>query len=139
MKIEARVFGLLAGFLIVTAVIYWFLSEDPTGTTLIAICSGLGLMIGYYLWFTARRFDGVRPEDRLDANIEDGAGEIGFFPPHSWWPFALAVGSALFCLGFVIGMWLLIAGAVVTVWAVSGLVLEYYSGLSDDMVPPTSG
>ena len=30
------------------------------------------------------------PEDNPDAEIYDGAGEYGFFSPHSWWPMPVA-------------------------------------------------
>ena len=38
-----------------------------------------------------------RPEDRMDGEIADGAGELGFFPPYSWWPLwcAAALGGGV--------------------------------------------
>ena len=52
-----------------------------------------------------------RPEDRKDAEIADGAGELGFFPPYSWWPLWCAACSALIVFGIAIGAWwLLIIG-----------------------------
>ena len=83
MKVEGRVFAGLGAFLLVTGVIYLIISGEYTGATLLLVTSGLGGVIGYYLLFTAHRLDDLRPEDRLDAEIEDGAGELGFFPPHS--------------------------------------------------------
>jgi hypothetical protein len=136
MKVEGRLFGLLGLFVLTCGITYLFLAHEPTGATLLLVCSGLGAIVGYYLWFTARRLDGPRPEDRPDALIEEGAGELGFFPPHSWWPIKLAAGGALVVLGTIFGIWLLIVGAVVTLWAISGFVLEYYSGLPDDAIPP---
>ena len=35
-----------------------------------------------------------RPEDRKDGEIADGAGELGFFPPYSWWPLWCALTLA---------------------------------------------
>ena len=54
----------------------------------------LTLMVTIYLGFHAKQMD-PRPEDRKDAEIADGAGELGFFPPYSWWPLwcALALGA----------------------------------------------
>ena len=52
-----------------------------------------------------------RPEDRKDGEIADGAGELGFFPPYSWWPLwcAMALGTMVF--GTAMGAWwLLIIG-----------------------------
>ena len=28
----------------------------------------------------------ARPEDSLEAEILEGAGELGFLQPYSWWP-----------------------------------------------------
>ena len=42
-------------------------------------------MMSLYLGFHAARME-PRPEDRKDGEIADGAGELGFFPPYSWWP-----------------------------------------------------
>ena len=67
-----------------------------------------------------------RPEDRLDAEVDEGSGEIGFFSPHSWWPLFLAAGASIVPLGVVFGMWLLIIGAILSLVAISGFVLEYY-------------
>ncbi len=136
MKVEARLFSGLGAFLLVSGLIYLVISGEVTGATLLLVCSGLGGIVGYYLWFTARRLDDLRPEDRLDAEIEDGAGDLGFFPPHSWWPVTLATGTGLVVLGVIFGVWLLLAGVAVTLWAVSGFVLEYYSGLPDEAIPP---
>ena len=57
----------------------------------------LTLMISLYLGFHAARMD-PRPEDRKDGEIADGAGELGFFPPYSWWPLwcAMALGTVVF-------------------------------------------
>ena len=33
MKVEAWIFGIVTLFMLVVAPVYWFMSEDPTGTT----------------------------------------------------------------------------------------------------------
>ena len=42
MKVEGLVFSVIGVFLGVTAIVYWFRSKDPTGTTALAITFGLG-------------------------------------------------------------------------------------------------
>ena len=49
-------------------------------------------MVTLYLGFHAARMD-PRPEDRKDGEIADGAGELGFFPPYSWWPLWCALDA----------------------------------------------
>ena len=83
MKIEAWVFGILSVFVVVVTPIYWLMSNDPTGTTALVMTFFLSLLVAFYLSITARRMD-PRPEDRKEAEIVEGAGELGFFPPYSW-------------------------------------------------------
>lgn len=129
MKIAGYLFAFFTAFFLVVTVVYWLLSGDWTGTTCLALTMGLAFMVGYYLLFTARRTE-ARPEDRPDAAIEEGAGEVGFFPPHSWWPLALAVGFGATALGVVFGLFLLLIGFVVVVAAAVGFLFEYYVGLN---------
>ena len=89
----------------------------------------LAAMVTFYLGFHAKRMD-PRPEDRQDGEIADGAGELGFFPPYSWWPLwcASAIGVIVFSVAMA-AWWLLIIGAVLGAIALMGLVFEYYRGL----------
>src|ERR671920_390491 len=98
MKVEGTLFAFLALFFAVVTTIYWLLSRDPTGTAMLGLTLGLCFIIGYSLLFTARRME-ARPEARPDAEIAEGAGEMGFFPPHSWWPIALAFSFSMVGMG----------------------------------------
>ncbi len=118
MKIEGYVFAFIAVFLVPVTIIYWVLSQDPTGTTCLALSIGLTFMVGYYLLFTARRME-ARPEDRPDAEISEGSGEVGFFAPHSWWPIALAAAFAVTMIG-----------TLFLVISLMGLLFEYYVGIN---------
>jgi hypothetical protein len=127
MKVEGLLFAGGTAFFAISGVIYWSLSQEPAGTAALAFTAVLSFLIGYYLLFTGRRID-PRPEDQVDAEIADGAGELGFFSPHSWWPLAVAASAAIVFLGLVFGWWLFIAGAIFAGLAVVGLVFEYYRG-----------
>jgi hypothetical protein len=129
MRVEGLIFSLLAVFLLVTAGVYWVLSRDPTGFTALLLCGGMAFIVGYYVLFTARRME-LRPEDRDDAEIAEGAGEVGFFAPHSWWPIALGASFTLTTLGLVFGPFLILIGAVALLMSVSGLLFEYYVGVN---------
>ncbi|MEN3535698.1 cytochrome c oxidase subunit 4 [Microbispora sp. ZYX-F-249] len=127
MKIQGWMFLLCGVFFAAADVVYWFWSKEPTGTTAMAISVGLALMIGYYLLFTARRI-GDQPEDNKEAEISDGAGEIGFYSPHSWWPLFVCLSAALTFFGFAVGWWLFFIGLFCTVMAMIGFVFQYYRG-----------
>jgi hypothetical protein len=127
MKVEGWLFAAGFFFFAISAVIYGVLAEEPVGTVALAFTAGLAFLTGYYLLFTARRID-PRPEDSKTAEISEGAGELGFYSPHSWWPLPLAFFAATAFLGIVIGWWLFIIGAIGGGLAVIGLVFEYYRG-----------
>jgi hypothetical protein len=127
MKIEGYLFVFSALFFAIMDVIYWLWSHDPTGTTALALTVGLAGLVGFYLLFTGRRVD-PRPEDDKQGEIADGAGELGFFSPHSWWPLFAALAAATAALGAVIGWWMLIIGMFAVILAAIGFVFEYYRG-----------
>ena len=129
MRVEGLIFSLLAVFLFAMAAVYWLVSRDPTGFTCILLAGGLELIVGYYLLFTARRLE-PRPEDREDAEIAEGAGEVGFFAPHSWWPIALAGSFTVTTLGLVFGPFLILIGVGALLVSLSGLLFEYYVGIN---------
>ncbi len=127
MKIEGMLFAAGTVFYALVAVIYFLLSREPVGTTALALTAGLAFLVGFYVLFTGRRV-GERPEDRVDAEVAEGAGELGFFSPHSWWPLPLAAGAAVFTLGLTFGFWLSYIGFTILGLSVIGLVFEYYRG-----------
>jgi hypothetical protein len=127
MKVEAWVFGILTLFVLIVTPIYWIMSEDPTGTTALVMTFFLSLLVAFYLSITARRMD-PRPEDRKEAEIAEGAGELGFFPPYSWWPLWCAATLSVIVLGLVFGWWLFIIGCGLGIIALSGFIFEFYRG-----------
>jgi hypothetical protein len=127
MKIEGYLFVFCALFFAVMDVIYWLWSHDPTGTTALALTVGLAGLVGFYLLFTGRRI-GERPEDDKEGEIAEGAGELGFFSPHSWWPLYAALAAGTAALGVVIGWWLVMIGMLAVILAAIGFVFEYYRG-----------
>ena len=130
MKSETWIFGLCTVFFLVVTPAYWFISGDHTGTTALFMTFLLVGLITFYLGFHARKItaSGGRPEDRKDGEIAEGAGELGFFPPYSWWPLWCAMCLAVMALGVAVGWWLFIIGMVFGAIALCGLIFEYYRG-----------
>jgi hypothetical protein len=127
MKVEGWLFVGCAAFFAAIDVIYWHYSKDPTGTTALALSVGLAFLTGFYLLFTGRRLP-PRPEDRPDAEIAEGTGELGFFSPHSWWPLITGLSAAVAALGAAIGWWLFLIGMLFVLLSAVGFVFEYYRG-----------
>jgi hypothetical protein len=128
-KVEGLLFAFLSLFFLASAVVYWVVSRDDTGFTCLLLSAGMTFIIGYYVLFTASRMD-LRPEDREDAEIAEGAGEVGFFAPHSWWPIALAGSFTITTLGLVFGPFLVVIGLIFVLIATSGLLFEFYVGIN---------
>ena len=127
MKAETWIFVITTIFFALVSPAYWFISGDWTGTSALVMSTLLVAMVSVYLGFHAARMD-PRPEDRKDGEIAEGAGELGFFPPYSWWPLWCALTLAVCVLGVVFGWWLFIIGSGLGLIALSGWVFEYYRG-----------
>ncbi|MFC8181204.1 MULTISPECIES: cytochrome c oxidase subunit 4 [Nocardiaceae] len=134
MKIEAKIFEILTVFFLLVGIVYALFTGfsrtgvEWAGVTAIALSVGLTLIIGTYFRFVARRLD-TRPEDFDDAEISDGAGDLGFFSPGSFWPILLAGAASVTAIGFAFFLWWLIAfGVVLILAAAAGLVFEYHLG-----------
>ncbi len=128
MKSESWIIVSIAIFCALVAPIYWWITYDWTGTTALVMTTLLCALLGFYLIVVARQIP-ARPEDRLDAEIVEGAGELGFFPPYSWWPLYCSLAFTAIVLGLVIGWWLFIIGAAFGALTLIGWVYEYYRGV----------
>ena len=145
MRVNSNLFWILAAFFWAADALYigWnlvaFYTDDGSaltpgspvewvGTVAIGLSGILGAFIAFYVGATRRAQGGELPEDRVDANIDDGDPEIGYFSPWSWWPMTLAAGLALMFLGLAVGIWLMFLGAPIVLVAVIGWYYEYYRG-----------
>src|SRR5215470_16768247 len=130
MKSEWRIFGLVAAFLFAACIVYAWWSRtynvphhvEWVGVVGLILAGLLCLMCGGYFWFVSRRID-LRPEDRADAEIAEGAGEVGFFSPGSYWPFGLALGATLAATGLAFfQIWLVFVAVIAILGAIGGLL-----------------
>lgn len=135
MKANIVLMWVLGGYFLVAGVLYiiWNYFEgnsfDPVPTLAILLSAGLTGLIGFYLQAVDKSQGGVLlPEDRLEADIDDGDPEIGYFSPWSWWPFVLALGAALAFLGLAVGVWIALYALPVILVALAGWSFEYYRG-----------
>ena len=142
MRKEAWLFEILTAFFALATIIYgvttafagsWFgqgftNGVEWAGVTAMVLTTGLTLIIASYFRFVARRLD-LRPEDYPDAEIADGAGELGFYSPHSWWPIFVALAAGATAVGIAFWLpWLIASGVAFILAAAAGLVFEYYVG-----------
>ena len=125
MKVSWQLFIGLALFYVVMTVIYWQVGGEPVGIGGMLLAAALAGMVGFYVWFTQRRIGQILPEDNLTALISDGAGELGFYSPHSWWPLPVALSMCAMTLSLVIGWWLTVISLGALVISIIGMVTEY--------------
>ena len=150
MKTNAILFQILAVFFILAdaAYIVWSLLDEVhgtvaagnaieasaigriewVGTVAIGLCAVLSIFIAFYVGRANAAVGGILPEDRLDANIDDGDAEQGFFAPWSWWPVMLAASAALVFLGVAVGFWISFIGGAVVLISLVGWQYEFYRG-----------
>ena len=129
MKIEYRMFTVLAVFFACAGLLYGFWGHwrEPVGVVGLVLATLLAGMIAFYAWFTGKRM-GLRPDDDDLGDIDQFEGDFGFFAPYSWWPLFLGMSAALCFLGLAVGWWLFIIGASVGVVALVGWTFEFFKG-----------
>jgi hypothetical protein len=125
MKASWQLFGGLSLFYFIVTIVYFQVGGEPLGISALLLSGALAGMVGFYVWFTQRRIGVTLPEDNLTAEISDGAGELGFYSPHSWWPLPVALSACVFALGLIIGWWLSLIGLGALVISIIGMVTEY--------------
>ncbi|BDZ66330.1 aa3-type cytochrome oxidase subunit IV [Agromyces mangrovi Wang et al. 2018] len=134
MRANVAIFWVIGAFFALADVAYivWSILEtgEPewVGLVAIALSAVLAAFIAFYLGRVHKAQGGELPEDRVDANIDDGDAELGFFSPWSWWPIMLAAAAALGFLGLAVGFWITFIALPVVVLSLVGWTYEYYRG-----------
>ena len=132
MKTNWRLFVGLSIFYVVMTIIYYYLGGEAVGISGMLLSACLAGMVGFYLWFTDKRIGRDLPEDRLDAEIAEGAGELCFYSPHSWWPLPVALSSMVTALSLLVGWWMTLIGVGALVISIIGFVTEYEKPLAEN-------
>jgi len=134
MRVNTNLFWILTVFMLLADAVYttWSLLEtgavEWVGTMAIGLTGILSAFLAFYLGRVHHSQGAELPEDRLDANIDDGDPEIGFFSPWSWWPLVLGFSCAMLVLGLAVGVWVSFIGVVILIVAIVGWTFEYYRG-----------
>ncbi len=127
MKVEAILLLFLGLFFGLVGLVYWFWSYEQAGTAMLVGTCTLGFLPGSYYYYWHRRM-GKRVEDRDDASIAEGAGDIDSFPSSSIWPFVLGMGAFLTVNSLVFGIWLIFPGISLILTALVGVTAESRRG-----------
>jgi hypothetical protein len=130
-KANWQLFTGLSVFYVLMTVVYWYVGGEAVGITGMLLAACLAGMVGFYVWFTQKRIGKLMPSDNLTAEISDGAGELGFYSPHSWWPLPVALAAVAMGVGLIIGWWLTIIATTALFFGIIGWVTEYEKPLDD--------
>jgi predicted MFS family arabinose efflux permease len=112
LAVQSRVFLGIAAFMALIAIVYWFASYEPAGTTMLGLSSALAAVCGVYLQIQNEHEDADRHE------------EEHYLPHSSIWPFGIGVGALLALNGLIVGVGYAIPGLVVLAIGVAGLVSQ---------------
>jgi hypothetical protein len=131
-RTNANLFWILGGFFWLADVAYiiWSLLDQHklewVGLVGMALTGVLSFFLAFYIGRTRSAQGGDTPQDRADANVDDGDPEMGQFSPWSWWPFTLGLGLTFVFLGFAVGTWISFFGGPLAAIAIVGWNYEYY-------------
>lgn len=141
MRSHIGIWWLLTAFFALMAVVYtvwsilaqpelpWNVAIEWVGGTALGFGIFMSAMIAVYLQVVHKGQHGVAlPEDRDDADIDDGDTELGEFSPWSWWPIVLAGSAAIMMVGLAVGQFLIPIALGLFAVAIVGWVYEYYRG-----------
>ena len=136
MKANVVILWIIAVFFYGVGILYTFWSiadhgeMEWAGSLALMLTGAMATMIAAYLWWSVMRpvKGHVYPEDRLEAEIDDGDPELGHYSPWSWWPVALAAAISVFVLGIAVSTFLLPIGLALILITIVGWVFEYYRG-----------
>jgi hypothetical protein len=136
MRQTAKLMYGLSLFLAVMAVVYFYATSqlndsangqgaEWAGGTGLVLAFLLTLFLAVYFHLSNAKAD-IEPKDWEEAEIEDGAGVLGFFSASSGWPFIMAVSIVMMGYGIAFWLiWLILMGAAMLVWSTVMLNLQY--------------
>jgi hypothetical protein len=116
MRVEARMYLAIAGFLVVAFAIYLLASYEWAGVVLLLVGAVMGVFMGGYLERQARV--------RTDAAAVEGAASGEYLPHASIWPFGLGAGALLMANGLALGLWAVLPGAALMAGSLWGFARQ---------------
>jgi hypothetical protein len=116
LRVQWQLFTAVAGFIALFAIIYWFVSYEDAGTTMLGLASGLALLCGGWLYLQDRR------STHPSVEHADAHADAEYLPTASVWPLAVGVGAALTTNGLILGWPYAAPGAALLALALVGFV-----------------
>jgi Flp pilus assembly protein TadB len=125
MRTQVRLLAFAGLFGVGVGTVYWFLSSERAGTVFLILMGAATAYVAAYLMLKRREAADGLPEDDAAADQAASSGQpVGRFHTGSGWPVLMAAGLAVASTGLVYGIWLIVAGGILLVAAVVGLMQE---------------
>ena len=124
-RVQWQLFLGVAVFITIIDVVYWFVSYERAGTTMLTIAALLAAFCGGWLFIQdrlGRTSDREPPADSSDHRAD--SAEEHYLPTSSWWPLVIGVGLVLALNGLILSWPFAVPGAVVIVLGVGGFVSD---------------
>jgi uncharacterized membrane protein YfcA len=116
LRVQWRIFLGMAAFVALIGAVYWFMTYEDAGTTLLALTSGLAALFGGYLLLQDRK----RPRANDAAHPE----AEHYLPDSSLWPFGIGVGVFLAFNGLILGLPWTLPGVVLVATSIGGFARQ---------------
>jgi uncharacterized membrane protein YfcA len=114
LRVQWRIFLGMAVFVAFIGAVYWFMTYEDAGTTLLALTSGLAALFGGYLLIQDRK--------RRPAAAHPEAEH--YLPASSLWPFGIGVGVFLAFNGLILGLPWTLPGVVLVATSIGGFARQ---------------
>jgi uncharacterized membrane protein YfcA len=115
LRVQWKIFLALAALIALYAVIYWFVSYEDAGTTLLALAAGLALLFGGYLFVQDRKAGPAAASPEPEEH---------YLPESSLWPLGIGVGVFLAFNGLILGLAWTVPGVVLVATSVGGFIRQ---------------
>ena len=115
--VQWRIFGGIAVFMAAIGTLYWFVSYEEAGTSMLALSSGLALLVGVFLW----RHDRAAPST---AAAHEAHADDEYLPAASIWPFGIGVSAFLTFNGLILGLGYAVPGAILMAMSLAGFIAQ---------------
>lgn len=119
-QVQWQLFLGVAAFIVLITAVYWFVSYEDAGTTMLALSAGLALLFGGWLYLQDRRPHAPAADGEHGEHDEHGE----YLPTASVWPLAIGVGAALAINGMILGWPYAVPGAAFLALGVAGFVAQ---------------
>ena len=113
--VQWRIFGGIAVFMAAIGSLYWFTAYEEAGTAMLALSSGLALLVGVYLW---RQDRPASPSDAAHHEAEE------YLPAASIWPFGIGVSAFLTFNGLILGVGYAVPGIILMTMSLAGFIRQ---------------